>query len=185
MKCSFLAICLFLSSIAIAQQITKKELVYGKATDWHNKPTELKLDVFYPANDRKLPLVVFLHGGGFMEGGSREFLTPFCERLSKSGFVVANVDYRTGYEQSEQNYRSEIAKAVYRAQQDEIAAVRFLVHSANEFSIDTSLIFIGGESAGGVASLFTGYVSQEDWDKEIISLHTALGSVDDSGNEIS
>lgn len=178
-------ICIFLYSIGIAQTVTEKNIVYGKATNWHGQLSELKLDIVYPPKSTKLPLIVYLHGGGFMESSSKDPSYPFCDRLAKSGFVVANVEYRTGFEQSFQNYQTEISKAVYRAQQDEMAAIRFLVHSADNYNIDTSLIFIAGESAGGVASLFSAYVSQEDWDQAAMKLHSALGSVNDSGNEYS
>jgi hypothetical protein len=96
---------------------------------------------------------------------------------------VANMEYRTGFGQSFQNYQTEISKAVYRAQQDEMTAIRFLVHSANNYNIDTSLIFIAGESAGGVASLFSAYVYQEDWEQAAMNILSILDSVNDAGNE--
>jgi hypothetical protein len=183
MKHTFGAVLLFSCSIAISQPIMKKDVVYGKATNWRNQPTELKMDIIYPSSGKKLPLIVFMHGGGFMEGSSKDPTYPFCNRLSKNGFVVASVEYRTGFEQSVQNYKSEITKAVYRAQQDEYAAIRFLVHSAEDYNIDTSLVFIAGESAGSVAGFFSAYVSQEDWDKAAQSIQRDLGSLYDSGNE--
>jgi predicted esterase len=183
MKNLFWIVCLFSFTNAISQQSVKKDLVYGKATNWRNQLIELKLDIIYPSKGNKLPLIVYIHGGGFMEGSSKEPSFPFCDRLSRSGFVVANVEYRTGFEQSVQNYKTEISKAVYRAQQDDIAAIHYLVHAADEYGIDTSLIFIAGESAGGVTSLFSAYVSQEDWDKVAMPLHSALGSIDDSQSE--
>jgi poly(3-hydroxybutyrate) depolymerase len=183
MKGLFWFICIFSYNMAMAQIVAEKDIVYGKATNWHGQLSELKLDIIYPPKSNKLPLNVYVHGGAFMESSSKDPSYPFCDRLSKSGFVVANVEYRTGFKQSFQNYQTEISKAVYRAQQDEMAAIRFLVHFANNYKIDTSLIFIAGESAGAVASLFSAYVSQEDWDHTAMNLHSSLGSVNDSGNE--
>lgn len=167
-----------------SQDLTyKKDIVYGKAPDLHNNIQNLRLDLFYPQGEKKFPLIVYVHGGGFEEGSNKEFSTPFCERLAKNGFVVANVEYRTGFEHSSANLRTEISKAVYRADQDQVAALRYLVHHAVDYPIDTSAIFIAGESAGGVISLFTGYVNQGDWDRIAAPLHEALGAINSSGND--
>ena len=168
-----------------SQDLTyKKDIVYGKASDWHSNTQNLRLDLFYPQGEKTLPLIVYVHGGGIEEGSNKEFSMPFCERLAKNGFVVANVEYRTGFEHTLTNFKTEISKAVYRAEQDQNAALRYLTHYAKEYSIDTSAIFIAGESAGGVTSLFTGYVRQEDWDSIAASFHETLGNISNSGNDL-
>lgn len=163
--------------------IYKKDLNYGKAPGWHNNVQNLNLDLFYPSSGKKLPLIVFMHGGGF-EASDKESCTLFCKRLAKSGFVVANVEYRTDFEPSFVNYKTEISKAVYRAQQDQTAAIRYLVHHAPEYPIDTSAVFVAGESAGGVTSLFSAYVNQDDWDHVAAPLHKSLGAINSSGNDL-
>jgi poly(3-hydroxybutyrate) depolymerase len=164
--------------------ITEKEISYGKATDFHGRLSDLKFDIVYSSKANKLPLVVFTHGGGFLESSSKEGLLPFCERLANKGFAVANIEYRRGFTPSVQHYKTEIAKAVYRAEQDQFAALRYLIHNAAKFHIDTSLIFVGGASAGAVASLFTAYVSQDDWNHFMPTLDSTLGDISNSGNDL-
>jgi BD-FAE protein len=168
---------------AFSQQTNiEKDIVYGRAVNFRNEIKELKLDIVYPSKGTKFPLIVFMHGGRFMESSIKGPDIPFCERVAKKEFVVANLEYRTGFDLSFQNYKAEISKAVYRAQQDQLAAIRYLVHNAARYHIDTSLIIVGGESAGAVASLFTAYVSQNDWDV-VAPLHTSLGPLDNSGDD--
>ena len=125
-----------------------------------------------------------IHGGGFFQG-IKEDHRPACEMLAKNGFAVANLEYRQGFDRSPSGFQSGIALAVYRAQQDAAAALRWLVHHAEEFGIDTSFIFIGGESAGGVTALGRSYISQAEWDLALPLLHQQLGSIDSSGNLLS
>ena len=54
--------------------------------------------------------LVYVHGGGFMEGSSKDPSYPFCDRHAKYGFVVANVEYRTGFGQSVRNFVSDCSK---------------------------------------------------------------------------
>ena len=184
MKVSFCFAAVLVCCIAFSQGLVeKKDLVYGNALDWHNRPVELKLDLFYPSTEKKLPLLVFLHGGGFVEGWTKASPAPFCKRLARSGFVVANVDYRAGFNPSPDSFRLSVASAVYRAVQDQKAALRYLIHQAASYPINTSEVFLAGESAGGIASLFSAYVSQEDWD-QLAPLHSFLGSIDSSGNDV-
>jgi len=108
------------------------------------RPLELDL-VLPPEGDGPVPVVVFLHGGGWQVGsrhsagpayrGARP--TPF-ERIAQAGIAVASVDYRLSGE------------AVWPAQlHDAKAAVRWLRARAGDIGIDPDRIAAWGESAGG------------------------------------
>lgn len=121
------------------------------------------LDIYYPEtpSDKPLPLLVWVHGGGW-QGGSKSQM-PYLNQLQR-GYVVASVEYRFSQ------------KARFPAQiQDCQAAIRWLRANANKYSIDPTKIGVGGASAGGhlVALLGTsggknafpkigGYVDQSD-----------------------
>ena len=159
------------------------DIIYGRALNWQNIQLDLKLDLVYPNGHKNLPLVLMIHGGGFFRG-IKEDQRSVCEMLAKRGFAVANLEYRQGFDRSPTGFQTGIALAVYRAQQDAAAALRYLVHHAEEFAIDTSFIFIGGESAGGVTALGRSYISQGEWDLALPLLHHELGSIDSSGNSL-
>jgi acetyl esterase/lipase len=107
------------------------------------RPLELDL-VLPPATEAPVPVVVFLHGGGWRVG-SRHSVgpayaaaspTPF-ERPAQAGIAVASVDYRLSGEATWPT-----------ALHDAKAAVRWLRARADELGIDPERIAAWGESAG-------------------------------------
>ncbi|HEV8286050.1 MAG TPA: alpha/beta hydrolase [Chitinophagaceae bacterium] len=179
----FFACLLFFCSSFSQDLVHQKDIIYGKAPNWKDQMEDLRLDLIYPSKTKKLPLIVYMHGGTFLNG-SKKNLTKFCEQIAKKGFVVANLEYRQGFDMSPEKFQSAIAQAAYRAQQDEAAALRWLVHHEANYPIDTSWIFIGGESAGGVTSLELAYATQNELDLIFPSIHSILGAIDRSGNEL-
>lgn len=102
------------------------------------------LDLYLPEkpSDRPLPLIVHIHGGGWM-GGSK-FPCPFVPLVAK-GYVVASVEYRFSQ------------KAKFPAQiQDCQAAIRWLRANAKEHNIDPDHVGVVGGSAGGHLSALVG-----------------------------
>src|SRR5215470_12913822 len=98
MKYPFYFLFLLCSCPTFAQGIIiEKNITYGKANDFRDRPSNLKLDIVYPSKEGKSPLIVFTHGGGFSENSSKEEMLPFCDSLAKKGFVVANIEYRGGF----------------------------------------------------------------------------------------
>jgi acetyl esterase/lipase len=106
----------------------------------------LELDLYLPAeSDGPVPVVVFLHGGGWRLGSRHlagpayrgQTPTPF-ERIAQAGIAVASADYRLSGE------------APWPAQlHDAKAAVRWLRARAGDVGIDPERIAAWGESAGG------------------------------------
>jgi acetyl esterase/lipase len=103
----------------------------------------LQLDLRVPAGPGPAPLVVWVHGGGFMFGDRRVLPETFrpsqvFDALLAAGLAVATIDYRHALE------------APFPAQlQDAKAAVRYLRAFADELGISTERIGAIGESAGG------------------------------------
>jgi acetyl esterase/lipase len=107
--------------------------------------SELKLDLYVPrARTVPVPILVFYHGGGWVEGKKEQNVLQFLPYLSL-GWAVANVEYRLG--------RVSPAPA---AVEDCRCALRWVWQHAREFNLDTSKIVLTGGSAGGHLSLITG-----------------------------
>lgn len=97
------------------------------------------LDLYVPQSTEKMPLIVLVHGGGFVENDSqcRQAVLMYQYFRSK-GYACASVNYRLATE------------APYPAAVEDVkAAVRFLYANAETYGYDKERIAIWGESAGG------------------------------------
>lgn len=158
MKINFLrfaALLLLQAFFVNAQQETNRVLnLFPQGTVLHgnipyNGDTLKKhlLDIYLPANAKeKLPLVVFIHGGGWIGNDKYAdigYMGNTVSALINNGIAVASIDYRFA-----QN-------AVFPAiLQDCNRAVSFLYDNADKYSLDKSRIALMGFSAGGhLASL--------------------------------
>lgn len=97
-----------------------------------------RLDIYLPekAGDKPLPLLVWIHGGGWLGGSKNE--NPGAGLTARGEYASASVEYRFSN------------KALFPAQiQDCQAAIRFLRANAKKYHIDPDHIGIWGASAGG------------------------------------
>ena len=95
-----------------------------------------KLDIYLPEGSGPFPVVVVVHGGGFMVGDKAN--PALGDELLNAGYAVASVNYRLA------------AEAKYPAQiQDVKAAVRYLRANAARYNLDPQRFAAFGQSAGG------------------------------------
>lgn len=103
----------------------------------------LIVDLYLPAGTAARPLVIYIHGGGWVSGHTRHSgaLSDFprvLAKLASEGFIVASLEYRLS---SEAPFPA--------ALQDARAALRFLRANAAKYHIDGSRVGVWGGSAGG------------------------------------
>lgn len=92
----------------------------------------------YADGDGPLPVMLYLHGGGFVIG-SLETHDSLCRQLARrSGAAVLALDYRLAPE-----HRFPVAV------QDAWDALRWLQQHGASWSLDVSRLAVGGDSAGG------------------------------------
>jgi acetyl esterase/lipase len=111
-----------------------RDVEYGKGGD-----VSLKLDILRPkkAPAEPMPVVVYIHGGGW-KGGSKNNMPGPCTVLAQRGYFCASVEYRL----------SQVAP--FPAQiEDCKCAIRFLRAHAKQYNIDPNRIGVWGHSAGG------------------------------------
>lgn len=137
--------------------------IYGTAINYQSNSQNLLFDFYKPANDvnSNRPLIIYLHGGGF-NSGSRSYpsVQQICRRMANKGYTVANIDYRLDPSFDIYNSNSD-RRAMTDAMHDAKQAIRYFKSNATMFGIDTSLIFIGGESAGAITSMMASYVDKQ------------------------
>ena len=128
--------------------------IFPKGTTLHgniayNNDTLKKhlLDIYLPPKAKdKVPLVIFVHGGGWLGNDKYAdigYMKKTVAEIVSSGFALASIDYRFA------------TQAVFPAQiQDCNRAISFLVDNADKYGLDKKRIAIIGFSAGGhLASL--------------------------------
>ena len=115
----------------------ERDIVFAEI-DGHS----LKLDLYLPSTERKSPLVVWIHGGGWRSGSKK---SPKLLELTKHGYALASVSYRL------------TDKAIFPAQiHDCKAAIRWLRANADRYGYDSNWIAVAGSSAGGHLALLMG-----------------------------
>lgn len=188
--------------------VVKSDLLYGKAKGyWTRSPysddpyittlskglvkafndpelLDLKLDIYYPKTDvfKNRPLVMLIHGGAFYIGSKESAAEQaLATSFAKRGYVVASIDYRLGFKL----LASDIELSAYRAVQDAHAALRFLAHNAKGLGIDPNQVYVGGTSAGGVASLSLAFMDNDERPERIkeASKEGWLTKIEESGNK--
>ncbi|MFN8342891.1 MAG: alpha/beta hydrolase [Cyclobacteriaceae bacterium] len=100
------------------------------------------LDIYLPPNAKgKLPLVVFVHGGGWIVNDKYAdigYMRKTVAEIVSSGYALASIDYRFATD------------AIFPAQiQDCNRAVSYLYDNADKYGFDRSRFAVMGFSAGG------------------------------------
>ncbi|MEQ8471844.1 MAG: alpha/beta hydrolase [Marinoscillum sp.] len=147
MKYPVMLLLSLLGYLMSAQSVERRTMIYEDT---------LGLDLFLPAGTKdKLPLVIYVHGGGF-SGGMRD--SPphleFCERYAKRGWASATISYHLTMKgksfSCDQAVQNKI-NTLYIAAQNIHQAVAYLIK--NEPVIDPEKIVLAGSSAGAEAVL--------------------------------
>lgn len=113
------------------------------------------LDAYYPENnDGKLPVIIDIHGGGWMYG-DKELNKIYCEYIAARGFIVFNMSYRLAPE-----------VRVKEQLQDVMAALKWIDENLERFPADRSRIMLTGDSAGGQLCAFTAAISNSAFLRE-------------------
>jgi len=108
------------------------DLQYGENAIWQ------VLDVYRrkDAADRKLPVIVSIHGGGWVYG-DKERYQYYCMDLAMRGFAVVNFTYRLA---PEYKFPAPL--------EDTNLVIGWIFEHAEEYGLDTEHIFAVGDSAG-------------------------------------
>lgn len=107
------------------------------------------LDVYRPADAVRAPLVVFVHGGAFVDGEkdrSAEIYGNVCTFFARHGVIGINIEYRLAPE-----FR-------FPAGTEDVAgAVRWAVAHAAEIGADPARVLVFGHSAGAAHAAHYAY----------------------------
>lgn len=127
----------------------------SQTAEWITNPKSedcLYLNVWAPDRAEKLPVLVWLHGGGFYGGTAAQPLYD-GSNLARRGAVVVTVNYRLGifgfFSHPELTAESPDKASGNQGILDQVAALRWVKDNIAAFGGDPARVAIMGESAGG------------------------------------
>ncbi len=134
-----IAILVLAPALAQGQQVPAdveviRDIEYGKGGD-----VSLKLDIVRPKTQPKspMPVIVFIHGGGWKQGSKETGLGKIIP-LAQKGYFTTTINYRL----------TDVAP--FPAQiEDCKCAIRWVRAHAKEYNLDSDRIGVWGGSAGG------------------------------------
>jgi acetyl esterase/lipase len=135
-------ISLFLSFAALARG--HKEMV----ADAHYGPHERQIfDLWMPKSLTKTPLVIYIHGGGWVQGSKDDIHgNQIIQKYLKAGIAFAAINYRY--------LKHAPLQTIMR--EDIAGFVQYIRYHAKKYNINKELVMSHGFSAGGSASLWLG-----------------------------
>lgn len=129
---AIVAVALVVTSTAFAAEPqTHRDIAYTDPAD-----DSRRLDVYAPADGEDLPVLVWLHGGGWRKGDKANVQRKpqaFVDR----GFVFVSINYRFVPQVSVKEMTGDVAKAI-----------RWVRDHAKEYGGTPDSVFIAGHSAG-------------------------------------
>ena len=116
----------------------------------------LTLNIWTRGSAKNLPVMFFIHGGGFVNGGSGDPLYNGSNFAASHDVVIVTINYRVnifGF----MNFSaidSAFEDSGYLGIKDQVAALKWVKENISEFGGDPDNITVFGESAGGASTMF-------------------------------
>ena len=144
----------------IPVQVEERHPFYSKEFYRCRKPMSedcLFLNIWTPAEqpDAKLPVMFFIHGGGYKSGYSHE-ITMDGDAMCKAGVILVTIEYRLGslgYLAHPELRATETGSCGNYGLLDQIAALKWVRRNISSFGGDPDNITIFGQSAGAMSVL--------------------------------
>jgi acetyl esterase len=112
--------------------------------------------LYLPDGAEKPPLIIYAHGGGFMQGSLPSWDAMLRELVRQSSVAALSVDYRLSPE-----HRFPVAF------EEMVAMVRLAAHEGAEFGIDPTRLAVGGDSAGANLALAAALAARDAGQREL------------------
>ena len=103
---------------------------------------EHSLDIYYKDNNETKPILIDIHGGGFISN-DKELNHLFGNYMAQRNFVVFNINYRLAY--PEYNVFDQII--------DIDCALKWIIKNAKNYNANIDEIYIAGHSSAGVLAV--------------------------------
>src|SRR5262249_44149154 len=130
----------FIEESSVKDLVVLNDIIYAKPGV---KP--LKYDVYAPKGARNLPVIVIVHGGGWI-ANDEDIMRGLARELTKGAkFVVASMDYRWAGTADGDATANTMANLI----EDVFGGIVHIMEHAVEYGGDPSRVGVTGDSAGG------------------------------------
>ena len=175
-----------ISATLSAQNTIQKEILVYATKDGQ----KLFLDKYVDSRTQftgRRPVMIYVHGGGFSTGSSKNALQiKYNKHFAAQGFVSISMNYRLSIKADTPFDRGKLSQAAALATEDLIDATAFVISKAKEWNIDTEKIIISGGSAGAITCLNAEYaiISQGKFAEKLPEDFNYAGVISHAGNVI-
>jgi para-nitrobenzyl esterase len=135
------------------------------------------LDLYLPsAKKEKLPVFLFVHGGGF-SGGDKAGTKALCSKIASHGYAVVSINYYLTLKHEKvsgascsgnmskglpvKGFHPKLGEAIKNASDDTQLALKWIKENGKEYGLDIRSVAISGGSAGAMTALYTAYASNQ------------------------
>ena len=167
------------------------DIIYSTADSWDltgtgtYNPRPIKMDIYTPIEDNfdKQPTIICIFGGAFLAGNKeRPDIAAWCDSLAHYGYTAVAINYRLGFNpvvgSGGIGPAAGMKRAAYRAMQDCNAAIDFLSENCDLYRIDTTQMFLLGNSAGAITAINTVFLSNDERYPETYDVGIGNNNVD-------
>ncbi len=131
--------------IEIAPPPTHENVRYGKYE-------RNVLDLWLPESDTPSPLIVFIHGGGFIGGDKEKIHTsPLVQMALDHGVAFASIQYRFRYPDDTDEFTDPERAGIQDILRDSARAIQFLRYKAEAYHLDKRVIAYGSSAGAGTS----------------------------------
>ncbi|SFG67074.1 alpha/beta hydrolase [Pedobacter insulae] len=168
----------------ITDPVIKVEAATFTDVSYGSNPHQ-KMDVYLPANrSASTNLIIFVHGGSFIEGDKSDF-TSLVKELVRANFAVLNINYRlvdaTGlYDNPVKHLESAVKIKDQIA--DVASVVNYALSKAREWEVSETKLGIAGHSAGATLALLYSYDNRNT--NKVKAVVNLAGSLDQTFADI-
>lgn len=119
------------------------------------KGLEISFDLYLPPNAKAVPILLWFHGGGLLQGHREKVAPHMLESVKKYNHAVISADYRLAPQVGVQDIFADINDCIaFIRSPDGLAA--YLKSAADPGALDTTRLAVSGSSAGGYLALLAG-----------------------------
>ncbi len=135
------------------EPITRNGIKATYANERYGNHERNVFDIWLAQSDEPTPLVIYIHGGGFIGGDkSRYYESEDWVRFLEAGVSIAAINYR---------YMYHAPYGILASMNDSKRCLQYIRYNADKYNIDKNRIACSGGSAGAGTSLWINFSGEK------------------------